>query len=156
LTLASQPLRRQSHFVADGLPRALHHECQRHDVVLTIHYQLAATGDEAKARRLVQQIRQAALDLPFQHVGEIAEFQGDQCDYNQRADDDPFRWMLIQAGTFIALPVSPSEKRQCVTHPLDVRPLHMIAFETKPGEGCEPANFGMCQYPSEASDPNGA
>jgi hypothetical protein len=32
----------------------------------------------------------------------------------------------------------------------------MIAFETKPGEGCEPANFGMCQYPSEASDPNGA
>ena len=28
---------------------------------LTIHYQLAATGDEANARKLVQQLRQAAL-----------------------------------------------------------------------------------------------
>jgi hypothetical protein len=32
---------------------------------LTIHYQLATTGDEALARKLVQQLRQAALDLPF-------------------------------------------------------------------------------------------
>ncbi|MCW5550892.1 MAG: hypothetical protein KIS67_01875 [Verrucomicrobiae bacterium] len=38
---------------------------------LTIHYQLAATGDEARARELVRQLRQAALDLPFQHVGEM-------------------------------------------------------------------------------------
>ncbi|HTA31451.1 MAG TPA: hypothetical protein VK731_13250 [Candidatus Cybelea sp.] len=39
---------------------------------LTIHYQLAATGDEANAGKLVQQLRQAALDLPFQRVGDIA------------------------------------------------------------------------------------
>jgi hypothetical protein len=31
---------------------------------LTIHYQLAATGDEAHSRKLVQPLRQAALDLP--------------------------------------------------------------------------------------------
>jgi len=36
-----------------------------------LHYQLATTGDETHARKLVQQLRQAALDLPFQHVGDI-------------------------------------------------------------------------------------
>jgi len=43
---------------------------------LTIHYQLAATGDEAHARQLVHELRQAALDLPFERVGEIAELRG--------------------------------------------------------------------------------
>jgi hypothetical protein len=79
---------------------------------LTIHYELAATGDEAHARKLVQQLRQAALDLPFQHVGEIVELQGDQCDWKRRADDDPFRWLLIQARTDISLPVTPAEQRR--------------------------------------------
>jgi hypothetical protein len=115
---------------------------------LTIHYQLAATGDEAQVRKLVQQLRQAALDLPFQHVGEIAEFRGDQCDWKQRPDDDPYRWLLIQASAHIALPVSPSEKRQGVTRQLDVQPLNIIAFETEPGDGCEQANFGLCRFPS--------
>jgi len=32
---------------------------------ITIHYQPTTTGDEAHARKLVQQLRQAALDLPF-------------------------------------------------------------------------------------------
>ena len=121
---------------------------------LTIHYQLTTTtGDEAHARRLVQQLRQAALDLPFQHVGEIVELRGDQCDYKQRADNDPHRWLLIQAGTFIALPVTPAERRRGVRRDMDVRPLHIISFSTKPGQGCEPANFGLCQYPGEVSDP---
>jgi hypothetical protein len=32
---------------------------------LTIHYQPATTGDQKHARKLVQQLRQAALDLPL-------------------------------------------------------------------------------------------
>jgi hypothetical protein len=120
---------------------------------LTIHYQLTTTtGDEAHARKLVQQLRQAALDLPFQHVGEIIELRGDQCDYKQRADNDPHRWLLIQAGAFIALPVTPAERRRGVRRDMDVRPLHVISFSTKPGQGCEQANFGLCQYPGEVSD----
>ncbi len=62
---------------------------------LTIHYRLATeSGDEARARKLVQQLRQVALDQPFQHVGDIIEFRGDQCDYRKRADDDPYRCLL--------------------------------------------------------------
>jgi hypothetical protein len=120
---------------------------------LTIHYQLVTTGDEAHARKHVQQLRQAALDLPFAHAGELVEFRGEQCDWKQRPDDDPYRWLLIQAGTHIALPVSPSEKRQGVTRQLDVRPMHIIAFETEPGDGCEQANSGLCRFPSEIPHP---
>jgi hypothetical protein len=138
--------------VGDGLAGVLHHARQRNNMGLTIHYQLATTGDEAHARKLVQQLRQAALDLPFQHVGEIVALRSDQCDWEQRPDDDPYRWLLVQAGTHITLPVSLSEKRQGVTRHLDVRPLHVIAFETEPGDGCEAANFGLCQYPGEVSD----
>ena len=119
---------------------------------LTIHYELATTtGDEAHARKLVQQLHQAALDLPFQHVGEIVEFQGDQCDWKRRADDDPFRWLLIQARTDISLPVTSAEQSRGVRRDMDVLPLHLIAFETEPGDGCEPANFGLCQFPREVS-----
>lgn len=128
---------------------SLHDKRQRHKMGLTIHYQLVTTGDEGHARKLVQQLHQAALDLPFAHVGEIVEFRGDQCDWQQRPDDDPYRWLLIQAGNHIALPVSTSAKRQGVTRQLDVRPLHIIAFETEPGDGCEQANFGLCRFPSE-------
>jgi hypothetical protein len=49
--------------------------------------------------------------------------------------------------------VSPSEKRQGVTRHLDVLPLQVIAFETEPGDGCEPANFGLCQFPTDVAHP---
>jgi hypothetical protein len=140
--------------VADALTAPSHHERQRHNMGLTIHYQLAATGDEAHSRKLVQQLRQAALDLPLERVGEIAEFRGDQCDWKQRADDDPYRWLLIQARTQIALPVEPGEKRRGIRREMDVLPQHVIAFATEPGDGCEPANFGLCQFPSEVSHPD--
>jgi hypothetical protein len=120
---------------------------------LTIHYQLATTGDEAHARQLVQQLHQSALDVSLQHVGEIVEFRGDDCDWNQRAKDDPYRWLLIQARTDLALPVTPAERRRGMRREMDVLPLHVIAFETVPGEGCEQANFGFCRYPTEVSHP---
>ena len=42
---------------------------------LTIHYQLATTGDQAHARKLIQQLHQAALALPFQHVAKLSSFR---------------------------------------------------------------------------------
>jgi hypothetical protein len=61
--------------VGNALAGALHHQRQRHDMGLTIHCELATTGTEAHVRKLVPQLRQAALYLPFQHVGEIVEFR---------------------------------------------------------------------------------
>jgi hypothetical protein len=104
--------------VGDGLAGPLQHGPQPYYLGLTIHYRLATTGDEAHARKLVQQLRQAAPDLPFQHVGEMVEFRGEECDWKRRAEDDPFRWLLIQARTDIPLAVTPAERRRGI--PLDV------------------------------------
>ena len=104
---------------------------------LTIHYKLTTKlADPKEVRQLVETMRQFALDLPFQEVGEIKEFKGKDTDRN--SPDDPNLWLKIQAGAFVK-----GEKRA-----YNVAPKHIIAFETVPGEGSEPANFGFCQYPA--------
>src|SRR5437773_164083 len=57
---------------------------------LTIHYQLATTGDEAPARQLVQQLRQAALDMPFEHVGARLEQEMDMLGRDFRAVEQSY------------------------------------------------------------------
>ena len=104
---------------------------------LTIHYRLNTDRTEIEAiRSLVQEIRQAALQLPFQEVGEIIEFRGDACKSEDR--DEPDHWLKIQAGQYV----------QEEGGFFKVTPLHFIAFATTPGEGCEPANFGLARYPT--------
>ena len=52
---------------------------------LTIHYSLHSTARSIdEARKLVEQLRQRALDLPFKRVGDIVDFTGDECDYDKR------------------------------------------------------------------------
>ena len=105
---------------------------------LTIHYDFQSdTRSVPKARRVVEQLRQRALDLPFEEVGDLVEMGGTGCDFDNREQDDPHRWMLVQAGQF--------DEHQD-TH-YTITPKHLIAFSTWPGEGCEQANVGLCLYP---------
>jgi len=105
---------------------------------LTIHYQLqSASRNPAKARQLVEQLRQKALDLPFKEVGEIVEVKGNEADFDKLDRDDPKRWLLIQAGQY----VERDGRHYRIT------PMKVIAFSTYPGEGSEEANFGLAVYP---------
>lgn len=107
---------------------------------LTIHYRLQSdTPDIGKVQELVRQLRQRALDLPFKEVGDLLELDGAQADSDQVAKDDPYRWLLIQAGGWV---------EQGNAH-YRFPPTHLIAFSTWPGEGCEQANFGLCLYPRQ-------
>ena len=64
---------------------------------LTIHYTLQSTAtSHEKARQLVEQLRQVALDLAMSEVSEIMEFSGTDCDF-QTANDDRLRWLLVQS-----------------------------------------------------------
>jgi hypothetical protein len=54
------------------------------------------------------------------------------------ANDDPNRWLLIQARKSIIRP----------PYHHDVFPDHLFAFNTIPGDGSEPANFGLCHFPA--------
>ena len=106
---------------------------------LTVHYDLHSTSKSPKkARQLLEQLRQKALDLPFKEVGEIVEFSGEQADFNNVAADDPNRWLLVQSGQYVV-----NDNRH-----FNVRPTRLIAFSTSPGDGCEDANFGLAVYPA--------
>jgi hypothetical protein len=106
---------------------------------LTIHYQLSCnTRTIRQIRQLISALRQRAMDLPLQEVGEIIELTGSDCDFQLRSEDDPIRWTLVQATEDVC--------RGNLYH--SVSPVRFIGFTTQPGDGCEQANFGMCQYPS--------
>ena len=117
---------------------------------LTIHYQLKHAGGKKSARSLIEQLHSAAHDLPFKEVGDLVDLSGAECDYNQRAKDDPLRWLLIQAQGSVSLSHLPGESEYSSRR---VPPTRMIAFTAWPGEGCEESNLGLCQYPAEIVDP---
>jgi hypothetical protein len=119
---------------------------------LTIHYGLKSnTRSSKKARELVAHLRGRALDLPFAQVEDIVELSGEVPDFDQRGQNDPHGWLLIQAGQYIERE-TPDGRSHCYR----VAPTHVIAFSTLPGEGCEQANFGLCRYPAfiEVTDSN--
>jgi hypothetical protein len=110
---------------------------------LTIHYTLRSDARSPRqAHVLIEQLRSRALDLPFKEVGEISEINGSNCDFDQRGQDDPLRWLLIQATESV-------EDPQRKGYSYRVAPTHVIAFTTWPGEGCEQANFGLCRFPAQ-------
>jgi len=105
---------------------------------LTIHYQLQSdTRSRSKAKQLVEQLRQKALDLPFKSVGEIVDVTGDNANTDNLERDDPNRWLLTQAGDYLV------RNNQYFR----VEPTQVIAFTTLPGDGSEQANFGLAMYP---------
>ena len=111
---------------------------------LTIHYSLSSrVRSLEKARELVAKLHSRARDLPFAEVGDIVELEGDACDFNKCHNEDPNRWLLVQAGQYIDRPT-----RDDAHHSYQVAPTHVIAFPTLPGAGSEMANFGFCRYPS--------
>ena len=110
---------------------------------LTIHYNLNFRGTQREARRVLDQLHSRARDLPFAEVGDVVELTGADCAYEPRKRDDPLRWLLIQSGHYLELP--PQGNVHFQAH---VMPTHLLAFETVPGEGSEPANFGLCRYPA--------
>lgn len=122
------------------------------DMGLTIHYTLnSKQADANQAEQTVRKMRQLAMDLPFEEVGEIVDLTGDQCSTEARReelqknggeDGERLFWLLIQAGKSVDCPWNKRFSRT-------VNPTRIIAFNTWPGHGSEPANLGLCQYPSE-------
>jgi len=84
------------------------------------------------------------MDLPFKEVGELIELRGEKCDFKEANRDDSNRWFLIQASGFVNRPSL--NGGECS---YNVMPTHIIGFSTYPGEGSEPANFGLCRYPTQ-------
>lgn len=110
---------------------------------LTIHYNLQAPFRcEGKALHAVTELRKRALDLPFQEVGELLAYRADEANVTPLANDHPHRWLLVRAEASF-------ERGEAYYR---VQPERVIAFSTMPGNGSEPANFGLALYPRVIKD----
>jgi len=101
-------------------------------------------------RAVVERLRQAALDLPLAHVGEIIEMADPHgLDYEKyRGVDGDLMWLLIQSGkSEVVCHDTPPGTKTHYSHP----PTHMVAFTVEVGDGCEYANVGLCQYKAGGS-----
>ncbi len=109
---------------------------------LTIHYSIKTTArSPKKAREQVEKMRQLALDLPFEEVGEVQELDSP----NSKTADKSQRWLIIQAEQYIS-----HQGRM-----YDVTPTKIFAVSIWPGEGCEPLNIGLCSFPREITVDSG-
>jgi hypothetical protein len=70
---------------------------------LTIHYTLSLPAKTLlpEVRQRLGALRQCALDLPMQEVGDLMEFHGEETNFDLRDREDPVRWFLCQADTHI-------------------------------------------------------
>jgi hypothetical protein len=118
---------------------------------LTIHYSLKSKLNDSEAvKQVVHQMRQLALDLPFEKVGEIVDLKGKQCSTEGRRAElqdgdeknESLFWLLIQAGEHVQCPWNKHISRT-------VNPTRIIGFDTWPGPGSEAANLGLCRFPAE-------
>ena len=115
---------------------------------LTIHYGMTSkTRSMARAKALVEQMRQLALDLPFEKVNDEVRYLGpDVCQRpfdDLRPDHDLFSAVLDGCkGVDI-----PWHRKQSAS--VTVQPLEIFSFSTNPGPGSEWASFGLARYPAE-------
>ena len=74
---------------------------------LTIHYTLKSKlNDAEQVEQAVNKMRQLAMDLPFEEVGDIVDLRGKECDFearrqelqtNEATKNESLFWLLIQA-----------------------------------------------------------
>lgn len=117
---------------------------------LTIHYSLSAKFTAPNdAVATVERIRELAMDLPFESVGELLDLSGAACDgvahREKRRRGEPYNeelaWLLCRSVESVTCPWNKRLSR-------DVSPLRVIAFAAVPGPGSEWATIGLCQYPA--------
>jgi hypothetical protein len=113
---------------------------------LTIHYGLSSkTRSADRAKALVEQIRQLALDLPFERVDEVRYLGPDVCQtpLEELRGTDGFD-VVCFGSQHVDIPWS--RKRRAS---ISVQPLEIHYFDTVPGPGSEWATFGLARYPAE-------
>jgi len=115
---------------------------------LTIHYSVSSsTRSATKAKALVEQMRQLALDLPFESVDDHVRHLGPEVCQRPLEDlrDDESLLHTVWDGCE-SIP-SPWQRKQQVN--VTVQPLEVFSFRALPGLGSEWAGFGLARYPAE-------
>lgn len=124
---------------------------------LTVHYSIKCSAKSSgDARAIVERMRQLALDLPFESVGEIIHLAGGDCEAGATDEQETgIRFLVQQATVPVRVPWAVKRfKRefgteQVCTRYAEAAPLDLFAFVAMPGPGCEPVRLGLASYPQE-------
>ncbi len=115
---------------------------------LTIHYSLtSSTRSSSRANALVEQMRQLALDLPFDHVDDKVRYLGpDVCQtpLDDLRDNEELFSTVLDGCTHVPIPWHRKQRASVTLQPLDI-----VSFWTVPGSGSEWASYGLARYPAE-------
>lgn len=120
---------------------------------LTINYKfdLPGTLPVDEIRKQLNIFRQRCMDLPFENVSDMAEFTGEDCDFEKHRHNNDVCWLLINANHHYPFKLVGGKpvytEGSEADHWMNVIPTHIIAFSTLVGEGCESAEFGLCRLP---------
>ena len=64
---------------------------------LTIHWSFQGPQKNTEAKAVIEKMRQRAMDLPFEAVGDIVHFKGRDAQFDNDPPDGEYRWLKIQA-----------------------------------------------------------
>ena len=108
---------------------------------LTVQYSISLNNRRRDlARKKIAAMREIALDLGFDHVGEIVEYTKEQL-AEVSADD---RWMATKSGTSVNIPWT-QHKDGGSSRSVDAD--WFVGFTCCPGDGCESLDISLSEYP---------
>jgi len=126
---------------------------------LTINYELQLRTKSAdRVAKLLEQLRQKALDLPFESVApEVIHLTPEICAPGLEhyrgsrgaaggSEDDEGLFFLLLSCNYHGLKPPWGRKRDTY---LSVDPSEAFIFPAWPGQGCETAMFGLARYPAQ-------
>lgn len=107
---------------------------------LSLGYEIRATVSIDYARHLVQQMHEAALELPFDEVDDVLEWHaGEDSD---EGDEAAVSLMQMLGSQYGKKRMADGEDRW-----INIPPKHVIAFSITPADGSETAVFGLAAHP---------
>ena len=105
---------------------------------LTIHWSFKGPKTKAEAKTVIEKLRQRAMDLPFESVGEILHLRGKDANFENDPDSE-YRWLKIQARETIWSKDGRTG--------WDVRPSEILGFQILVAPGSEPMEIFLATYP---------
>ena len=110
---------------------------------LTIHWDLQFDGTFKQVQEQLEKLRQRCLDLPFLHVDDhLTILKGKDCEWEPGDQGDPLLWFKIQGSAYVPTNSDPNSYAS-----VNCMPKRLVGFNTTPGEGSEPMNIILAEYP---------
>ena len=106
---------------------------------LTIHWSFQGPQKKSEATAIIDKLRERAMDLPFESVGDIVRFKGKDAQFDNDPPDSPYSWLKIQAGETIWS----QDGRTGWNCPAQ----EIVGFQILVAPGSEPMEIVLATYP---------